>query len=137
MTTIAQVRSQLATIATGITGWTGTAYVGDSVDAPMIKVSRPAYDPRMVLSGGKTVATFRCTAYVKRADTAVNEAALDALAEPSGSGSFVAAVQTSSNWGSVSVDYAQVVNVGETFLTAFGTDAGEYLACPFDVEVVW
>lgn len=135
MTTIAQVRDNLADIAATITGWRGTAYVGDAVNAPVIKVFRPAFDPRVVFSGSKMQLTFRCVAYAKRVETDRSEAALDALAELTGSGSFIAAVQTSSNW-SVTVDYAQVVNVGETTVVTFG-DGVEYLACPFDVEVVW
>ena len=80
--------------------------------------------------------TFRCAAYAKRVESATSEQALDALAELSGDGSFIAAVATSDNW-SVTVDYAQVVNVGEVAVTTFGQDGAEYLVCPFDVEVVW
>ena len=63
------------------------------------------------------------------------ESLLDALAELSGDGSFIAAVADSTNW-SITVDYAQVVNVGEVAVANWG-DGTEYLACPFDVEVVW
>lgn len=136
MTTIADVRQQIADIATTLDGWMGSAYVGDSVDAPMVKVSRPAFDPRLVFGGGKYRVTFRCTAYVKRIETDLNEALLDSLCELTGAGSFIAAVQDEGNW-SITVDYATVTNVGETFVTAFGADTAEYLACPFDVEVVW
>ena len=135
MTTIAEVRQNLADIAGTIYGWVGSQYVGDSVDTRTIKVFRPEFDPRVVFGGGKMQLTFRCVAYAKRADSAASELALDALAELSGSDSFIVAVGDSSNWD-VTVDYAQVTSVGETALTV-GNDGVEYLACPFDVEVVW
>ena len=135
MTTIADVRAELADIAGGIGDWSGSAYVGDSVAAGTIKVFRPEFDPRVVFGGGTVMLTFRCVAYAKRIDSAFSEEALDALAELSGDGSFIAAVADSDNW-SITVDYAQVVNVGEVAVTNWG-DGTEYLACPFDVEVVW
>lgn len=135
MTTIADVRAELATIAAGIGDWSGSSYVGDSVAAGTIKVFRPEFDPRVVFGGGKMMLTFRCVAYAKRIDSAFSEEALDALAELTGTGSFIAAVASSTNW-TITVDYAQVVNVGEVAVANWG-DGTEYLACPFDVEVVW
>lgn len=135
MTTIADVRDNLATIADGIAGWHGSKYVGDAVTAPVIKVFRPAFDPRFVFNGAAVQMTFRCVAYAKRIDSAESEKALDALAELSGSGSFIAAVQDSTNW-TVTVDYAVVTNVDEVQVATLG-DGVEYLACSFDVEVVW
>ena len=136
MTTIAEVRQNLADIAGTIDGWVGSQYVGDSVDTRTIKVFRPEFDPRVVFGGSKMQLTFRCVAYAKRIDSSASEDALDALAELSGDGSFIAAVQTSANWD-VTIDYAAVTLVGETALTIFGSDGVEYLACPFEVEVVW
>ena len=99
MTTLAEVRAELADICATIPGWRSSGWVGDSITEPMIKVARPAFDPRLVFgSDGKKSVTFQLTAYVKRADTERAEKMLDALAEPSGSGSLIAAVQTSSNW---------------------------------------
>ena len=135
MTTIAEVRAELAEIAGGIGDWFGSQYVGDSVTAGTIKVFRPEFDPRVVFGGGKMMLTFRCVAYAKRIDSVFSEESLDALAELSGDGSFIAAVADSTNW-SITVDYAQVVNVGEVAVVNWG-DGTEYLACPFDVEVVW
>lgn len=139
MTTIADVRGQLATIEDSLTGWRGSGYVGDTIDAPAFTTAMLAGDPRFNLGETKQIATFRCTAYVKRTDTIRNEKALDTLADIGGSTStsFVAAVQASASWGSVTIEYAQVINIGEVALTQFGTDAAEYLARPFDVEVVW
>jgi len=135
VTTIAEVRQNLADIAETIDGWVGSKYVGDSVDTRTIKVFRPEFDPRMVFGQGKTQLTFRCVAYTKRIDSSASEEAIDALAELSGDGSFIVAVQTSTNWD-VTVDYASVTLVGETSLTVSG-DGIEYLSCPFEVEVVW
>ena len=135
MTTIAEVRQNLADIAGTIDGWVGSKYVGDSVDTRTIKVFRPEFDPRVVFGGSKTQLTFRCVAYTKRIDSTASEEAIDALGELSGDGSFIVAVQTSTNWD-VTIDYAVVTNVGETALTVSG-DGVEYLACPFEVEVVW
>ena len=135
MTSIADVRAELANIAGGIGEWSGSPYVGDSNVAGMIKVFRPEFDPRMVFGSSSVAITFRCVAYAKRIDSVFSEQALDALAELSGDGSFIAAVADEANW-SITVDYAQVVNVGEVSVAQWG-DGTEYLACPFDVEVVW
>lgn len=135
MTSIADVRAELANIAGAIGDWSGNGYVGDTVTAGTIKVFRPEFDPRVVFGGGKMMLTFRCVAYAKRIDSAFSEEALDELAELTGDGSFIAAVADSDNW-SVTVDYAQVVNVGEVAVANWG-DGTEYLVCPFDVEVCW
>ena len=134
--TIAEVRQNLADIADSLDGWYGRMYVGDAGDKRVIKVFRPAFDPRMVFGGGKYQMTFRCIAYAARIDSDASEQALDALAELTGDGSFIVAVQSSDNW-TVTVDYASVTDVGEVGVTTFGSDGIEYLACPFEVEVVW
>lgn len=137
MTTIAQVRAEIADVlTTNLTGWRASAYVGDQVNPPHIKVSMPAFDPRLVFSQAKSSHTFRCIAYAPRAATENSEALLDALCELSGTGSFIATIQDGALW-SVSVDYAQVTNVSEVQVTTFGNDGVEYLARSFDVEVVW
>lgn len=134
MTTIAQVRDNLSDIASTITGWQGSPYVGDAVTTGTIKVFRKPFDPRFVFGSAKAAITFQCVAYSKRIESAASEAALDALCEPSGTGSFLAAVALSTNW-SVTIDSAQVVEVGEVAIQSWG-DGVEYLVCPFDVEVV-
>lgn len=137
MPTIAQVRADIANVLqTNLSGWRASAYVGDQVNPPHIKVGMPAFDPRLIFSQAKSSHTFRCTAYAPRATTEQSEAKLDALCELTGSGSFIATIQNGSLW-SVTVDYAQVVNVSEVQVTTFGTDGTEYLARSFDVEVVW
>lgn len=136
MTTIAEVRANLVTIADSITGWTGSAYVGDTVNANTIKVQRPAFNPQMVFGGAKCEHTFRMVAYAPRTAGEYSEALLDELCELTGTGSLIAAVQDGANW-SVTVDFAQVVEVGEVQLATYGQDTTEYLACPFQIKVVW
>jgi hypothetical protein len=135
VTSLADVRRNLATIAGDISGWSGSMYVGDAVSSNFIKVFRPAFDPRVVFGGGKRQLTFRCVAYAKRVDAASSEQSLDELAEPTGDASFLAAVQESTNW-TVDIDYAVVTEVGEVAVAVW-TDGVEYLVCPFDIEVVW
>jgi len=134
VTTIAEVRDGLAVALGALDGWRASAYVGDQINPPCLKVARPAFDPRMVFGGSKAAHTFRVHAYASRGATEANEKILDALCEPSGYGSLLEAVQTGTNWP-VTVDYAVVTNVGEVGLAEI---AGvEYLTCPFDIEVVW
>jgi hypothetical protein len=99
-------------------------------------VARPEFDPRMVMSGAKCQHTFTLTAYASRAASELSEESLDALCELSGTGSLIAAVQDELNW-TVTVDYAQVVRCGEVYVATFGGGTTEFLACSFDVEVVW
>lgn len=134
MTTIAEVRDNLAAIIDTLDDWQGSAYVGDAVTTNVIKVYRSSFDPRMVFGSAKTAIPFKCVAYAKRIESAASEAAFDALAEQTGTGSLIAAVALSSNW-TVTVDSAQVVEVGEVAVQSWG-DGVEYLVCPFDVEVV-
>lgn len=131
MTTIAEVRSQLATIVDGITDWRGEAYIGEQVNPPVVKVSRPAYDPRFVHSGARAAYTFRLVAYYKRAAGDLGEAQLDALAPL-----LIDEVQDGTNWGAVDVDYASVTQVGEVAVVEW-LDSAQYFALPFDVEVVF
>ena len=133
MTTIAEVRDNLSDICDTLDGWHGSAYVGDSATAGVIKVFRQPYDPRFVFGSAKTAIVFQLVAYTKRIESRTSEAALDALCEQTGDGSLIAAVALSTNW-SVTVDSAQVVQVGEIAVAAI--EGVEYLVCPFDVEVV-
>ena len=134
MTTIAQVRDNLADICSTLSGWQGSPYVGDAVATGTIKVFRDEYDPRFVFGLAKAVVPFQLVAYLKRIESTASETTLDELCEPTGSGSLIAAVALSTNW-SVTVDSAQVVKVGKVAVVQWG-DGAEYLVCPFDVEVV-
>ena len=136
MTTLATVRSDLETVLANISGWRVSGYVGNGVVPPHLVVTRKAFDPRLTFGGTKATHKFMVVAYMPAATPIESEKALDALAEPTGTGSLIATVQTGSNW-SVTVDYAQVTEVGEVGITQFGTDAAAYLACPFEIEVMW
>lgn len=137
MTTIAEVRADLANVLATIPGWTvQNAYVGDMAPhAYSFKVARPAFDPRMVLQQAKAAHTFNVTAYAPRATPEVSEARLDELCDLTGTGSLIATVQTGSNW-TVTVDYAQVVQCGEVQAVTW-IDGVDYLVCQFQIEVVW
>ena len=137
MTTIQDVREAIAQAAQEIDGWRASAYVGEQINPPQIKVSMPAFDPRMVFGQSRVTHTFRCFAYYTRTAGDAGERALDALAELTGAGSFIATVQDEANWSTLDVYYASVTNVGEVSVTQFGTDTAEYFVRPFDVEVCW
>ena len=140
MTTFAEVRADLSNVLTGIDGWSvldvSGGYVGDTPPVPYsFKVARPAFDPRYVFSEAKKSVTFVVTGYAPRAVPVEAEIRLDALCEPTGTGSIIAAVQTGSNW-SVTVDVAQVVECGEVQSVTW-IDGTEYLAAQFRIEVIW
>ena len=136
MTTIADVRTDLVNVLANIPGWsTSNGYVGDQLNTYGFKVSRSAFDPRMVFSQAKATHQFTVAAYAPRATPEVSEAALDALCELSGEGSLIATVQDGTNW-SVTVDYAVVTNCGEVQSITW-IDGVEYLAVQFTIEVCW
>lgn len=136
MTTIADVRTDLVNVLANIPGWsTSNGYVGDQLNTYSFKVSRSAFDPRMVFSQAKATHQFTVAAYAPRATPEVSEAALDALCELSGEGSLIATVQDGTNW-SVIVDYAVVTNCGEVQSITW-IDGVEYLAVQFTIEVCW
>jgi hypothetical protein len=136
VTTIAEVREDMARVLANLSDWSVSSYIGDQVHSRMIKIARPAFDPRMVFQQTKAVHTFKVTAYAPRSTTEASEAALDALCELSGSTSLIATIQDGSLW-SVTVDYAQVTNCGAVYATQWVDSTTEFLACDFDIEVVW
>ena len=136
MITIADVRTDLGNVLATIPGWSvPNGYVGDQVNVYSFKVSRPAFDPRTVFSQAKCAHVFNVAAYAPRATPELSEAALDALCELSGEGSLIATVQDGSNW-SVTIDYAQVIQCGEVTAITW-IDGVDYLACEFQIEVMW
>ena len=135
MTTIAEVRNELALVLGNISGWSTSAYIGDQVRPFMFKIARPAFDPRMVMQQTKAAHTFTVTAYAPRATPEASEAALDALCELSGDGSLIATVQNGELW-ETAVDYAQVIRCGEVQAVTW-IDSVDYLVCQFEIEVVW
>jgi hypothetical protein len=140
MTTFAEVRADLARVLDGVVGWSvadvAGGYVGDQAPQPYsFKVARPPFDPRYVFGEAKKQVTFTVTGYAPRAVPVEAELRLDALCEPTGTGSIIATVQTSTNW-SVTIDYAQVVECGETQSVTW-IDGTEYLVAQFRIEVIW
>ena len=135
MTTIAEVRSGLAAACVTVSGVAASAYPTDQIVTHTVYVHRLPFDPRLIFTGSKAEHDFRLTVFANRAAETSSATWLEALAELSGSGSLIAAVQTSANWGSVSVDYAQVVNVGEVQVAEVAGVA--YFVVSFDVKVVW
>jgi len=138
MTTITAVRANLAEICNNIDGgWYGQAHVVEQMNPGCIVVSRPSFDPRMVLSLAKVEYNFRLVAYASRAGGEASEDVLDYLCAMTGPGSLIEAVQESDNW-TETVDYAEVVLIGETQVVTYGDDTvTQYLACPFDIKVVF
>jgi len=137
MTSLAEVRTELASVLGTIDGWTVfDGYVGDSVPHPYsFKVARPAFDPRTVFGESKRFQTFAVTAYAPRQTPATSEARLDELCDMSGPKSLIEAVQDGTRW-ELTVDYAQVTRCGEVQVITW-IDGVEFLACQFQIEVVW
>jgi hypothetical protein len=133
--TLAQVHEGLAAAVRTVLPC--DAFESDKLNVPCAQVVAPAYDPRLVFSGAKQVYPFKVRVYGSRT---VPEATYEAMCEyraAHGTKSLVLAIADGDNW-TVSVDYAQVVLVGE-FLTAeipAGSGAW-YLAFELDVEVVF
>lgn len=134
MTTIAEMRDELADVLDGITGWRANGFLGDTTDPPVFKVRRLPFDPRLVFSGAKQRATYRATAILNRSTGESGERTLEALADPTSATGVVTVVQTSGNW-SVTLDYAQVVQIGE--VVADSNEGGDFLTVAFDIEIGW
>ena len=132
--TIYDVRTALADVLGQIPDWRVTPYVGTQVNPPVLKVSRPSFDPRMVFGQAKAAHKFVVTAYVVMGAAEQGEQLLDSLCELTGATSLIATVQNGDLW-SISVDYCSVTNVGE--VTAAEIAGAELLVCPFEIEVVW
>jgi hypothetical protein len=140
MTTIAEVRTGLAE-AVSNASWDGnplscSAYPTDVFDPPGAFVTRLPFDPRMVLGSSNNVATFRVWIGVLAVDPEAGGIVLDALCDPLDADGVTQAVQDGTNWTSVTVDYAQVVEIGEVIEARTATD-GRYFAVSIDVEVCW
>lgn len=134
MTTIADIRTDLMAVLNNVDGWScESGYIGDQIHDYTFKVARASFDPRYVFDPNARRVVFNVTAYAPRAAAEESEAALDALAEPTGA--LISTVQDGTLW-SVTLDYAQVIQVGEVTLVQWA-DNIEYLACQFQIEVVW
>lgn len=117
------------------TGLSCSPYALDTINPPCAHVIPGEYDPRMVFSGETAMRPFIVRAFYPRYATVSQQQQLDELRDPTGAVSVMAAVQDEANWGSVDIDYVQVVNVGGNVEREVGGDI--YLTCDFDIEVVW
>jgi hypothetical protein len=157
MPTVTQVRDELARVITAGTGLRAAALVQDTMVAPIAVVTRRPFDPRMIFSQAKATYAFTVTIYADRTDERAAQLALDnwceirsidLVAETDAqldaeddddllveeSASVIEAIQNGANW-SVTVDYAQVTQIGEVQAVIIGES--NYLAVPLDVEVVF
>lgn len=132
MATMGEVRQALADAITDATGLRSAPLVLDTMVAPIAVVARQAFDPRMVFSQAKAPYLFRVTIYADRTNERGAQLALDEWCEPTGTGSVIAAIQNGDNW-SVTVDYAQVINVSE--VQAVAVAESNFLIVELTVEV--
>ena len=136
MTTIKQARAGLAAAVLAGTSIRCDDYETDQIVAPCFQVGRNPFNPQLA-QGSQTKAEhhFRVRHYVPRTADKQAQEQLDSAAETSGATSLKVAVETSSNWGSVDVDYAEVVEVGEIVEVSRGDAV--YLMVEYDVRVVF
>jgi len=126
--------ADIATTVTGLVG--GFPYLADTlVNLPAAHIARPAFDPRMVMSKAKATYQFQFIVYAPRSLDKQTQVLLDTFCEPTGATSVTAAIEDEDNWGTVTVDYASVTNIGTVQPTEV---AGvPYFVVVFDVEVCW
>lgn len=144
MTTIADVRYGLATAVSEGTktpnrpfGVHCDEYLQDlALNPPYAEIVRREMDPRYVFSGAKAQYQFTVRTYWPVTNERAAQVEMDELCDPLSTEGIVAAVEDETNWPStVTVDYAQVVLVGEQVVVE---RAGvPYFMVPFDVEVVF
>lgn len=137
MTTISQVRAELAEAITAGCGLRASAYLSDNINAPEAHVWPLAFDPRMVLQQAKAPHEFRVRVFVGRVAERSAQIKLDELREVTGSTSLTAAVQDSDNWPTQPpiVDYAVVTQIGEPETASVADEV--FMVCDFDIEVVF
>ena len=134
MTTIADVRTALAQ-AVSETGLRCFPYLEDQIPQPCAFVEVRRRDPRMVFSEASAVHNFTVRCYFQRSAARSGQIEMDQYREQSGATSIVAAVQNDTYWPDSLVQYVQVTEISDTFLTEHaGT---EYLSMAFEIEVCW
>lgn len=131
MTTLAEARDGLARAINAGTGLRMYPYPTDTINAPCGFVRSDEFDPRMVLGRDKAAYPFTVIVYVGRVAEVAGQKKLDELREPVGG--ITSAVEDETNWN-VTVDYAQVVNVGAAGGDSTNAD-DVYLTCEFEIEV--
>lgn len=134
MTTIAQARTSLAGAISSGAGLRSIPYLSSSIAHPCAHINPGPYDPRMVLGKSKAQYEFTVTVFVGTASDRAAQKRCDALREPSGVGSLVAAIEDGDLW-LVDVDYAQVTLVGEPTLAVIAEET--LMMFEVNVEVVF
>lgn len=136
MTTLAEVHEALAAAVSTVMPC--DAYESDQINAVGAQVVAPAYDPRFVLQGAKTVYPFKVRVYAPRTTPEATFEDMCAYRDVSGVKSLVAAINDGANWTDGLVDYAQVTQVGEFQVVEIPAGGpAQFLAFELDVEVVF
>jgi hypothetical protein len=134
MPTIQETCDAVAQVVGTIDGLRALAYVDDQINPPQAHVTTREFDPRMILGDSKREFQLGVRVFVRRTDPRTAQKQLRGFMEPSGTGSVRAAIEDEDNWN-VTVDYAEVTNIGEPFEAETANDV--YWAVDFDVDVVW
>ena len=134
MTTIAEARDSLAGAITTGAALRAIPYLSSTIAHPCAHVRLGAYDPRMVLGKSKAEYQFSVSVFVGVASERSAQVRCDALREPSGAGSLVAAIEDGTLWAAT-VDYAQVILVGEPTEVVIAEET--LMMFEVDVEVVF
>jgi hypothetical protein len=132
--TIAAVRSALAGAVETISGIRAIDYIPDQVNPPQAVVFRNTIDYDLVYGRGADEYHFTVRVYVGRTSERKAQEFLDELCEPSGATSLKTVVEANATLAAL-VDYARVRTAG-VLQVATVADV-DYLACDFDVEIVY
>lgn len=125
----------LATVVGSISGLRAKGYADDTINPPEAQVYTREFDPRLTLGGSpKRVFQLGVRVFVKRTNPRSGQKSLRGFMEPTGAASVLAKINDGDSW-SVTIDYAEVTNVGQPF--EFLTENEAFWAVDFDVDVTW
>lgn len=131
--TIAAIRAGIAEALDTIDGLRVSAYMVDSVAPPMAVVIRRRVEYGVVQEAQPYDGVFAVRVYAQRIAEKAAQQFLDALVEPTGSGSVKAALESDPTLGGV-VDSVEVLSADEVALAVVGDV--EYLAIDFELRVL-
>lgn len=131
---IATIRAAIRDGAESLTDLHAQSYVTDTINVPHFDVAleRIVYD--LVYEDGAATYTFRCSLYVNRTTDVQAQAVLDEYAEPTGSRSVKAAIETAAVASAASASYIAVKTAAGPSEVTIGNV--QYLVLEFEVEVV-
>lgn len=136
MTTPYDVAEKMAAILSTVQGLPrATPYETSQISAPCAQVAVEEFDPRYVFTQASATYQFEVIVYASTVSDRAADKLLQGFRALSGASSVTAAIQTSANWGSVDIDYAQVTLIGRTRVELVGAE--EYWVLRFNVEVVF